>query len=118
MTVLWKRLAERYVVEIHVGDVWVVHASHDTVSAAEADARAIVSDNSVREARVCAMKTAQSYAVVSEIAKPISAATPKDFTPTGALVQCRACQAKGQRVVRDGAHEWVFCTACKRAYPC
>ena len=118
MTVVWRKVSERYVVEIHVGDVWVTHASHDVLGVAEAAAREIVMDSGVRGARVCSLKTTQNYSVMSEVAKPLVAATPKGFTMTGALTTCRACQAKEQRVARDvAAHEWVFCAACKRVYP-
>ena len=115
-TLLWRREAHHFIIEIKVGNAWVEHGRSVTEDEALLQGNKALSDPSVAAVRVLLHEmTHRCYSVWEEAAGVVMRVPPK-MSPTGRKQSCPVCYDP-QPVASDGTDEWIFCAKCDGAFP-
>ncbi len=113
---LWRQEAISFVVEMHVGTVWVEHSRADVMSAAKEQAETALREKAVKAVRVNELALRKSYSVIWGEKQDALLRIPSKMKLTDRQEPCPRCDAISS-VAFDGKDHWLFCAPCKGALP-
>jgi hypothetical protein len=116
MSVLWRKEAGHFEVEIKVGNTWVQHSTNMLYGEAQETAKTALDDPSIQNARILEHSFKHVCSMVDELEANTVIRVPPKMRRLDQEIECPRCKLRGQ-LATDGDTEWVFCGPCNGAYP-
>jgi len=111
----WTRKRSYFVVEAHVGKVWVEVGRSEIESELDAIIGKALDDGADR-ARVLEHDITHVCTVVDERDAATKPKVPPKMRDTGRACSCPRCETRSP-VYTDGTFGWIFCGPCAQAFP-